>query len=592
MTVLSAADSIAVSGANCRITSEGKFITGAATDANGVVEISTDCNGVLTLNVTMTGYSPTDIIIEAGTKNLSLGTIYLDQGVILDEVTIKENSVIHSAGRTIVFPPSGIVKASSSSLALFQKLPLAGLKTDPINRSLTVDGGDPVITINGVPSNLDEFNAIQPRNILKIEYSRFTPARYADTGKTGLINVILKKRNDGGEISAYGRSALSTTFVDGNILASYHQGASKFSFQYVPSWRNYQKVYDNSTRSYIGDDFNVNLNETDRNPFYYHQHSLTFQYDLSLDERTLFSTSFNVTPFSKKARFLGHTIDSELGEYECNNLSSSRVLTPSLDIFVHKDFNEKNSIEVQVVGTLSYNDYRRDNNYIFADDNVSSYIMDADSRRRSLISEISYSHNFSSATSLSAGYQNTVSRSTNTYLSSDYKPLLTENNNYAYVRLGQRIGAVYLSLSTGAKLFWIKNDLNRRHFIRNLSSAQISWNVSKEWSIVGNFRYSPSIPSLTSLTDYPQQITPYLVSNGNPDLKVAENFNYAVSVNYVNRLFKASFRSSYFNGRNSVTNNDIYLGDRLFLSRSINSRYNSYFENSFDLGLDDFHGFG
>ncbi|MDE6377912.1 MAG: hypothetical protein K2K72_04115, partial [Duncaniella sp.] len=44
--------------------------------------------------------------------------------------------------------------------------------------------------------------------------------------------------------------------------------------------------------------------------------------------------------------------------------------------------------------------------------------------------------------------------------------------------------------------------------------------------------------------------------------------------------------------RNSVTNDDIYLGDRLFLSRSINSRYNSYFENSFDLGLDDFHGFG
>lgn len=109
-------------------------------------------------------------------------------------------------------------------------------------------------------------------------------------------------------------------------------------------------------------------------------------------------------------------------------------------------------MEVQVVGTLSSSDYRRDNNYIFSDGSEDSYIMNVDSRRRSLISEISYIHTFSEKTSLSAGFQNTVSRSTNTYLNSDYKPILSENNNYAYVRLGQTVGKFYFALATGAKM--------------------------------------------------------------------------------------------------------------------------------------------
>ena len=91
------------------------------------------------------------------------------------------------------------------------------------------------------------------------------------------------------------------------------------------------------------------------------------------------------------------------------------------------------------MGTLSSSDYRRSNLYSYSDGTDDEYIMNVDSRRRSLISEICYSHIFSERTSLSAGYQNTLSRSTNTYLTTDYKPVLTENNNYVYVNFGSRL---------------------------------------------------------------------------------------------------------------------------------------------------------
>lgn len=590
--VLSSNDSTAVAGATCRLISEGKLITGVAADAVGAFLLETNLKTSLNLEVSMTGFSSTDVIIDAGSKNVNIGTIYLDQGVTLDEVTVTGNQVVHSKGRTIVYPSSSDVRASSTSVSLFQKLPLPGLQANPINRTLSVDGGSPVILINGVPSTMDDVNALQPKDIEKIEYSRFIPARYADSGKSGYVSIILKKRNDGGQFYAWGRSAVNTAFVDGNVRASYHQGPSQFTLLYNPSWRNYQQVYDYVTESLIGDDFKINLEEHDRNPFNYQYHAIRLKYDFSPSAKTLFSATFSMTPNTNKRRTIAHTIDSEQGEYDNNSVSSNKALTPTLDLFLHQDFNDKNSLEVQVVGTLSSSDYRRDNNYIYADGTDASYIMNVDSRRRSLISEVSYIHNFSDKTSLSAGYQNTVSHSKNTYLSSDYKPILTENNNYAYVRLGQSVGKFYFSLSTGAKLFWIKNDLNKRNFIRNISSAQVSWNISSKWNLQATFRYTPEIPSLSALTDYPQQTTPYLISNGNPDLKVAENFMYSVAADYTYKKFQASFRSYYFDIKNSVISNVEYLGDGIFMSRSINAKYRRQFQNDLWLSIRDIYGFG
>ncbi len=589
---MSSNDSTAVAGATCRLMSEGELITGATADAVGTFLLETNLKTSLNLEVSMTGYSSTDVIIDAGSKNVNIGTIYLDQGVTLDDVTVTGNQVVHSKGRTIVYPSSSDVRASSTSVSLFQKLPLPGLQANPINRTLSVDGGSPVILINGVPSTMDDVNALQPKDIEKIEYSRFIPARYADSGKSGYVSIILKKRNDGGQFYAWGRSAVNTAFVDGNVRASYHQGPSQLTLLYNPSWRNYQQVYDDVTESLIGDDFKINLEEHDRNPFNYQYHAIRLKYDFSPSAKTLFSATFSVTPNTNKRRTIAHTIDSEQGEYDNNSVSSNKALTPTLDLFLHQDFNDKNSLEVQVVGTLSSSDYRRDNNYIFADGTDASYIMNVDSRRRSLISEVSYIHNFSDKTSISAGYQNTVSHSKNTYLSSDYKPILTENNNYAYVRLGQNVGKFYFSLSTGAKLFWIKNDLNKRNFIRNISSAQVSWNISSKWNLQATFRYTPEIPSLSALTDYPQQTTPYLISNGNPDLKVAENFMYSIAADYTYKKFQASFRSNYFDIRNSVISDVQYLGDDKFMSQSINAKYRRQFQNDLWLSIRDIYGFG
>lgn len=589
--IYSDSDSTSVVGASCRLFSGGNFIGGIATDGRGAFELDTDIKSKLRLEVSMTGFNTAEIMIDKS-GDVKVGDVYITEGVALDEVTVTAGQMTESRGRTILFPSASDVKASSTAISLFQKLPLAGLQANPVNRTLTVDGGTPVILINGVPSTIDDFNALQPKDVARIEFSRMTPARYADSGKSGFLNITLKERNDGGQIYAWGRSAVNTAFVDANIRASYHQGPSQFSVIYVPSWRNYQKVYDNTAESYIGDDFRVDIENHDRNPFNYTYHNMRLKYDFTRDVNTLFSATFSVTPSESGRRAIARSHDTYFGDYDNYNRTESKDMAPSLDLFFKRNFNGKNTIEAQVVGTLSSSDYRRTNSYRYADGTADDYVMDVDSRRRSLISEVCYSHEFSGRTSLSAGYQNTLSRSTNTYLTSDYKPVLTENNNYVYVRLGQQIGNVYLSAATGAKLFWIKNDMNKRRFVRNLSSAQLSWNIGSHWNIRGAFSYSPSIPSLTSLTDYPQQQTPYLISNGNPDLKVPENFTYQFSATYRTGKFSVSYMSAIANTSNSLVDDVTYIGDRMFLSQSVNGRYRHVYQNDLTMKLSEIHGFG
>lgn len=316
------------------------------------------------------------------------------------------------------------------------------------------------------------------------------------------------------------------------------------------------------------------------------------KYDCSPAAGTLFSATFRISPTYNSSRTIAQTTDTYLGEYDSKSSSHGKNLAPSLDLFFKREFNEKNTLEVQMVGTLSYDNYRRENNYFFSEATSASYLVDADSRRRSLISEVSYTHEFSDRTSLSAGYQNTISHSTNKYRTTDYEPVLTENNNYVYARLGQQVGEVYLSLSTGAKMYWIKNDLNKRHFIQNLTTVKATWNISKAWRLVGAFRYSPSIPSLSALTDYPQQQSPYLVSNGNPNLEVTKTFLYQLMPAYQYKKFSASLLMNYRKINDFVMTDVTYLGNKMFLSQSVNARKAWYAGGNLNLKISDIAGFG
>lgn len=583
-------DSTAAIGAVCQLKSGDKFLLGATTDTDGSFTLQTDNRDMLTLEIKSAGCSPAEIRVPAGTKDLNVGDVYLSSGLTLGEVEITGSHTVDARGRTIIYPSGSEIRSSMSAVSLLQKMPLPGLDANPMTRTLQVDGGTPMILINGIPSTIEDFNALQPKDISKIEFSRMTPARYADRGTHGLISITLKKRNDGGSIYLWGRSAFTCGFMDGTVKGSYHQGPSEFSVRYNPSWRNYQKVYDRTTESYIAPGFRTDLSSEDRNPFNYLMNPVTVKYNYAPSARTLFSATFTLNSLTSKSRYEGFSADSHLGDYEWASRKKQNSLTPSVDLFLHHDFNDNNSLEVELVGTINNTDMRRTNDFYLSV--PTTYTNDIDSRRRSLIAEVSYIHRFAGGTELSMGYQNTISHSKNTYLLSGHKPTLRENNNYVYAQVSHQFGKLYVSASTGMKMFWTRNDLVSRNFIRNRSLVQASYQIDQRWNVQAYFLNAPNIPSLTSLTDYPQQMSPYLVYNGNPKLKVSEIFVYQIQPSLKLKKFTAALNVNYANTKNTPISDLSYMGDGAFLSQTVNAKSDNCFQTSLYLQLSDLNGFG
>lgn len=589
--IYSDVDSAAVRGALCTLKGEMTDLK-VVTDSVGAFLFDASSRSPLTLEVTMTGYSPTEIRIDGGNKDVALGRVFLNDAMTLGNVTVTTQGPVESRGRTIVYPSSSDVSASSTAVSLLGKLPLPGVEVNMLTRTFTVDGGTPVILINGVPSTMQDVQSLQAKNISRVEYSRVTPARYLDSGKSGLVSITLKQRTDGGSIYVYGRSALTTAMVDGNINASYHQGKSEFSLSYNPSWRNYQRVYDNTTESYIGDDFRVDLKQNDRNPFNYLTNMLNAKYNYSPSQRTLVSVTLRGNIDSDKSRRIGSVSDTQVGDYDVYNYRKSHSYSPSLDLYVRHDIDDHNKLEAEVVGTYLSGDYTRRNSYDFDKGGSDVYDVSVDTRRLSLISELVYTHTFRDGTELGGGLQNILSRNTNEYLTTDYKPRLTENNNYAYVQVSHTFGKVWTSLATGAKLFWVKNDMNKRNFVRNLSTLSVWWGINNSWALSASMQYTPIIPSLSALTDYMQQVTPYLYSNGNPSLKVAERFDYRLMPRYKYKKLTTTLMLMYRRTNNAVISDMSYLGNEHFLSQSVNSRYHERVGGTLSARVADVHGFG
>lgn len=567
--LLSDADSTAVAYVPVQLFADGRSVLSVQSDEKGLFKLESEASGKFSLKVDAPGFADCTLDLEGLKNKLNLGDIYLIPAKELNEVVVTADSRTEKMGKTIVIPSVADVKASADALSFLQKLQLDGLEVNVINRTVSVNGSSPVILINGVPSSQDDLNALKPDDVSKVEYSRFVPARYADKGAGGVINVILKKRNDGGTIYIWGRGCPTTGFIDGTVKGSYHQGPSQFTLSYNPSWRSYHDVNDYSEESLIGDGFKVDFVTTAKSPFHYMGNPLNLKYVYAPDKSLVFSATFNASIFNDGRERNMNRHDSQLGDYSITNENSSKRFTPSLDLYLRKDFNDKNSLEVEVVGTLSSTDYRNVN-IETPDGKEERYITDTDNRRRSLISEVSYVHTFNELTELSAGIQNTVSGNDNRYLVTGYKATLTENNNYGYVQLSRQAGPVYLRLSTGMKLFWMRNDFNNRNFICNLTSALASWRINRKFTLTYQFRYNPSIPGLAALTDYPQQTSIYLVSNGNPDLKVTDNFGNSLSLQFKGGKWTASANVSHNYNVNPTYTRVRYMGDHRFVSTSEN----------------------
>ena len=500
--------------ANVALYADTVLMKGTTTGEDGAFSI--ECSDeTYRLVASYVGYERLVVRCQAG----DLGTLTMSS-LQLKEVEITADRIIEKVDRFVVLPKQEEVEAAGRTLVLLDMLGLPGLKVDVALQTITVDGGTVILQINGKEVPVARLANLRADQVKRVEYSNNPGTRYLDRGASGIINIILKEREDGGSIVAQGNTAFNTGFVDGYLLGSYHKGKSEFALEYTLGYRNYDNVPYELEDSYLDATRTVTRSQRTNMPFWYITHTLNAEYTYQHDDSTMFVASVQDDFFSKTLDATGSMTETDRGittnqtmqqhSYQKDNL-------PKLDLFYIHSMPHGQKVELNVVGEYATDRY--DNTLTYTS---GTYATTVDGHGYALSGEGAYSKQFGK-TELRTGLQYQHNFAENQYTLYGTTTSMTKDNAYLYAELQGGIGSkVNYSVGTGAKMFNVTDGVNSLFYLRNLSTARLQWRIDQQWSLTALSQFTPNLPSLSSLSPVFQQTDDVEGQQGNPNLKPSE----------------------------------------------------------------------
>ncbi len=560
------------------------LVAGLTSDENGAFFVDV-MEGKYILTASAIGYER--LTVRCGAT--ALGTLLMPKtSEQLDEVVVEGSRVTEEAGRFVVLPDPKEAEVSGRGLTLLDMQQLPGLEVDVALQKITIDGGTPILQINGKEVPLNRFINVRPEQILRIEYSNDPGIRYLDRNVSGVINLVLKESDDGGNVMARVQSAFTTGFVDGYLMAAHHKGKSEFSLQYNLSHRNYKNVPYEMIDSYIAEERTVERNMEMNSPFNYITHNITGEYTYQPNDSTMFVATLRDYIDNNHWFGTGTITETENGttiQMGMNKQSDRKGNSPMLDLFFTHKLRNRQKIELNMVGQYSQSDYY--NNLIYRDsENEWEYPTKVINNGYAVSGEAVYSKQFNrSEARIGLQYQHNFA--SNDYVIYETQTEMTKDNTYLYCGIGGSISNnVMYSLGTGVKLFTVADGIDTRRYVRNLSTALLFWRISNSWSLTATTYFVPSLPSLSDLSPVLQRVDDVEAIRGNDALKPSNTMNSTLRLQYNNKGWFAGMTGSYFRNFSPTVRLYQYVPELdLFVGTPQNTDYYQRFQLKAEVGV-------
>jgi len=137
---------------------------------------------------------------QTGVQTNSNDTLWMDTSMFkLDEVTVEAQSVIQKVDKQVLLPNKEQRKASHDGMSLLQNLQIPRIVVNPADNTVkTLANQDVQLRINGIEASNSEVMAINPKDVIRIEYHDQPGVRF--NGAAAVINYIVKHRDTGGNL--------------------------------------------------------------------------------------------------------------------------------------------------------------------------------------------------------------------------------------------------------------------------------------------------------------------------------------------------------------------------------------------------------
>ena len=536
-------DKSAIIGATVLLMQDTVQIAGTTTDNSGKFTIDAG-NGDYILELSYIGYETIRMALTVN-ENTHIGDILMQEGATeLGEVVVESQAIIQKVDRQILLPSKEQMQASSDGVSLLQNLQIPRIVISPIDNSVKTLSDESVqLRINGVEASTSDVKAINPKDIIRVEYHDQPGVRY--NGAAAVVDYIVKHRDTGGSLMLAGTNGLTLPGIGNYYLAGkVHFGKS--SLQAVATYAPYDIYWtrtNNETYHFsTGKIENNEVGEPTRYKTY--PVNVSLNYNWTNGDKNMLNIRLRdnmaYTPYGPSDR------DSRLFQptdsFEIHDHDKSSSQSPSLDIYYQHNLPHKQHLYFDVVGT--YINTHSDRRFLQTPlrGSASTDTTDVISRVRgdkwSLIGEAIYEKEWENIM-LTVGARHNQQWVKNTYLGSTEATVnMTTAETYAFAEMRHRVDKFSYVVGIGVMHTLIDQAGQKQSTWIARPQLTMSYDFGKGWFWKYKGYVSGYQPSLSQLSDITQQIDKYQMRRGNPNLK---------SVMYVSNEMELSWQSKHVN---------------------------------------------
>lgn len=520
---------------------DSSFLCGGVSNANGDFVIPCQQKQAL-MKVSFVGYKTICKLVPIA----RIGNVRMQaNSYLLKGVTVEAARVVEKVDRQIIFPTKEQVKTASNGYDLLDNLSLPTIIVNRAERKvLSLKGGDVQIRINDVKASMQDVLALQPDEVTKVEFINVPGLKYGDSNLDAVINYQVRRRYAGYVSGVSTMQGTKAGFNNSDGYFKYNVKKSEFSINYSFSYRSVEERSYESLGTYhlpTGETLHRNYLGYD-SPFLYTINNVQLGYNLSEPDKYTLNVRLNFFNYNSPVRGMNQLYQEsgKANQYLQNNREMLEQI-PSLDIYYSLNMPHDQNLALNLVGTYIGTDYQyRMREYTFnksPDESVKNapltdYSYNATGRKRSLISEGTYSKNWKQMT-LSVGGQYNISHTDNIYVgSSNADTELKYSNLYLFTQLqGQQkwfsyqvgVGATRSSIHQG------ENGYCKWLFRPQVTlQAKASDRLSFKWSS----KITSDIPSLSDLSELRQYSNSFEARDGNSGLKPFTGYNNTLSASW------------------------------------------------------------
>ena len=466
---------------------------------------------------------------------------------VLQEVTVQSKNVIQKVDKQVLLPNKEQRKAASDGMSLLHNLQIPRIVVNVADNSVkTLANEDVQLRINGIEATTAEVMAVNPKDVIRIEYHDQPGVRY--NGAAAVVDYIVKHRDTGGSLMLNASNGVTMTgWGEYYLSGKLHFGKSSFSLisQYSPRdiyWtRTNTETYNLSTgtiaNSEIGEPTRYKQNPVNLGLTYNWTNGDKNMLNITLRDNMAF------VPYAQTNR------DSRLFQgtdsFAVHDHESNRSVSPALDIYYQHNLPNDNHIYLNLVGTYintasSRHFTQTPMGATLAD--TTDVLSSVQGNKWSLIGEAIYEKKWETV-ALTAGVRHNWQWMNNVY-SSDLVSMNTAET-YVFAELQQRVGKFAYAAGLGAMHTFIGQAGTRRSNWIARPQLTLSYDFGKGVFLKYKGYVSGYQPSLAQMSDVSQQIDKYQIRQGNPNLKPVMFVTNEMNLSWQSRFVSLDVWANY-----------------------------------------------